>query len=95
MNDVGKTNFIYALRYIFDYSIRKNGFLLTDFFNKEKNNPIEILVEVDISNKEHDDVQRLIAKAEGAIGSSAGNIFFIKLISKNNSNLKRYDGIIS
>ena len=26
LNDIGKTNFLYAMRYVFDKDIRKNGF---------------------------------------------------------------------
>ena len=31
LNDIGKTNFLYAMRYVFDKDIRKNGFLDSDF----------------------------------------------------------------
>ena len=34
LNDVGKTNFLYALRYIFDKDIRKLNFSDSDFHNK-------------------------------------------------------------
>lgn len=32
MNDVGKTNFLYALRFLFERKIRNKGFLESDFF---------------------------------------------------------------
>lgn len=31
LNDIGKTNFLYALRYVFDRDIRKNGLIDSDF----------------------------------------------------------------
>lgn len=34
MNDVGKTNFLYALRYLFDREIRKRNLIDTDFYKK-------------------------------------------------------------
>lgn len=35
LNDIGKTNFLYAMRYVFDKDIRKNGFLDSDFHKKK------------------------------------------------------------
>ena len=34
MNDVGKTNFLYALRYLFDREVRKNNLVDTDFYHR-------------------------------------------------------------
>ena len=51
LNDIGKTNFLYALRYVFDKDIRKNGFLDSDFHRKNVALPIEITVVIDISDK--------------------------------------------
>ena len=51
MNDVGKTNFLYALRYLFDREIRKKEFIETDFYQKNIDNPIEIIVSIDISDE--------------------------------------------
>ena len=36
LNDVGKTNFLYALRYLFDKDIRKLNLLDSDFYDKRK-----------------------------------------------------------
>lgn len=44
LNDVGKTNFLYALRYVFDKDIRKQNLLDSDFHNKQLDKPIEIVV---------------------------------------------------
>ena len=43
LNDVGKTNFLYALRFLFDRNIKKNGFISSDFFQKNIKNEIEIV----------------------------------------------------
>ena len=43
MNDVGKTNFLYALRYVFDKEVRKNELLDSDFYQKNTEEPIEII----------------------------------------------------
>ena len=32
MNDVGKTNFLYAIRYVFDKDVRKINLVDTDFY---------------------------------------------------------------
>ena len=34
MNDVGKTNFLYALRYLLDKNIRKSELVESDFYNR-------------------------------------------------------------
>ena len=31
LNDVGKTNFLYALRYVFDKDVRKQNLVVSDF----------------------------------------------------------------
>lgn len=78
MNDVGKTNFLYALRYVFDRNIRKYGFVETDFHNKRTEIPIEILVTIDISDESDVDCQKLRAKMKGAL-LSQHNTAFIKI----------------
>ena len=44
MNDVGKTNFLYALRFVFDKDVRRQNFSDTDYYKKNTNTPIEILI---------------------------------------------------
>lgn len=78
MNDVGKTNFLYALRFVFDKDIRKQNFLDTDYFKKKVETPIEIIVAIDISDVENADSQKLRAKLKGALLSNQ-NIVFIKI----------------
>lgn len=78
MNDVGKTNFLYALRYIFDKDIRKQNFNDTDYYQKNVFNPIDIVISIDISDTEDADSQKLRAKLKGAILSDQ-NIVYIKV----------------
>lgn len=75
MNDVGKTNFLYALRFIFDKDIRKQNFNDTDYFKKKVENPIEIVVSIDISDEENEDSQKLRAKLKGALLSEQNTVY--------------------
>ena len=78
LNDVGKTNFLYALRFVFDKDIRKNGFLDTDYHNKNIDNPIEIIVKINILENECSDSLKLRAALSGALMSEDENVY-IKL----------------
>ena len=90
MNDVGKTNFLYALRFIFDKEIRKQNFNDTDYYKKNIFNPIEIIISIDISDTEDADSQKLRAKLKGAILSDQ-NIVYIKV--KADYNKKEMVGV--
>lgn len=90
MNDVGKTNFLYALRFIFDKEIRKQNFNDTDYYKKNVFNPIEIIISINISDTEDADSQKLRAKLKGAIFSDQ-NIVYIKV--KADYNQKEMIGV--
>ena len=75
MNDVGKTNFLYALRYLFDREIRKRNLIDTDFYKKHTNKPIEITVSIDISDINDPDSEKLRAKVKGALRSGQNTVF--------------------
>ena len=75
MNDVGKTNFLYALRFVFDKDIRKQNFNDTDYFKKKVEFPIEITIEIDISDVENTDSQKLRAKLKGALLSNQNTVY--------------------
>lgn len=83
LNDIGKTNFLYALRYVFDKDIRKNGFLDSDFHKKNISAPIEITVTIDISDAADLDSQKLRAQLKGAILSQHKEVY-IKLTAEYN-----------
>ena len=75
LNDIGKTNFLYALRYVFDKDIRKNGFLDSDFHRKNVASPIEITVVIDISDTADPDSQKLRAQLKGALFSHQNKVY--------------------
>lgn len=75
MNDVGKTNFLYALRYVFDKDIRKQNFNDTDYYKRKVDNPIEIIVAIDISDTEDANSQKLRAKLKGALLSEQYTVY--------------------
>ena len=78
MNDVGKTNFLYALRFVFDKDIRRQNFSDTDYYKRNVDIPIEIVIAIDISDTEDADSQKLRAKLKGAILSDQ-DIVYIKV----------------
>ena len=78
MNDVGKTNFLYALRYVFDREIRKNNLIDTDFYQRNISTPIKITICIDISDTTDSDSEKLRAKVKGALLSTQ-NLVYIKL----------------
>ena len=83
MNDVGKTNFLCALRFLFERKIRNKGFLETDFFQKDTDRIIEICVEIDISDHEIDiDSQNIISKIGKERDNENLNSVFIKVVAK-------------
>lgn len=75
MNDVGKTNFLYALRYVFDKDIRKQNFNDTDYYKRKVDKPIEIVVAIDISDTEDANSQKLRAKLKGALLSEQDTVY--------------------
>ena len=83
LNDVGKTNFLYALRFLFDRNIRKNGFIDSDFYQKNIKHDIEIIVEVDISDIENDASKLIRSIVRGAL-RSGDNSLYIKLKASYN-----------
>lgn len=78
MNDVGKTNFLYALQYVFDREIRKNNLIDTDFYQRNISTPIKITICIDISDTTDSDSEKLRAKVKGALLSTQ-NLVYIKL----------------
>ena len=83
LNDIGKTNFLYALRYVFDKDIRKNGLIDSDFHKKNTRIPIEITITIDISDTSDADCQKLRAQLKGALLSTHTKVY-IKLIAEYN-----------
>ncbi|PID13845.1 hypothetical protein CSV63_15845 [Sporosarcina sp. P34] len=51
-NDFGKTNFLYALRYMFDSKIRRFDFAESDYFRHNVDEPIVITVSIELGDDE-------------------------------------------
>lgn len=71
MNDIGKTNLLQAIRFMFDRQIRINGFRPSDYHKNDTTLPIEIVVEIDISDRNNEtpksnDSKLLISKIKEA-----------------------------
>lgn len=93
MNDVGKTNFLFALRFVFDKSIRKNGFSNSDFYNKDTSNPIEIIVKFNIKDINDEDNAKIRSRIKGNIRSSQDSVY-IKLEATYNESEMSADPIL-
>lgn len=78
LNDIGKTNFLYAIRYVLDKNIRKNNLIDSDFHKKNINEPIEILISIDLSDSTNEDTDKLRSILKGPLLSNE-NILYIKL----------------
>ena len=87
LNDVGKTNFLYALRYVFDKDIRKQNMIDSDFHNKNTENPIEIIVTLDISDTDNEDSQKLRAQLKGALLSGEDKVYIKMYAEYNNTDM--------
>lgn len=81
MNDIGKTNFLFALRFLLDKDIRKDNLQASDFYKKRTNKPIEITLSINISDDKDIDNQKLRAKLKGSILSTHNSVY-VKLIAK-------------
>lgn len=75
LNDVGKTNFLYALRFVFDKDICRLNLIDSDFHNKNLDKPIEITVTLDISDTACSDCQKLRAQLKGALLSEHEKVY--------------------
>jgi putative ATP-dependent endonuclease of OLD family len=90
MNDIGKTNFLYALRYLFDREMRRRDLIDSDFHKRNIAKDIDISVCIDITDTDSPDTQKLRARLKGAIGS-ADTIVFIKFTGTYNHQIKCAD----
>ena len=85
LNDVGKTNFLYAFRYILDKNIRKLNLQDSDFYQKNLEVPIEITLKINLGKENNSDTQKLRAKIKGNI-LSTDEAVYIKLIAQYDKN---------
>lgn len=86
MNDIGKTNFLYALRFLLDKDIRKNRFSETDYHKTQVTEDIIIRLKLDISDfDDSEDTKKLVSYVGGARSSKNFGKFYIEVIGKYNS----------
>ncbi|HBC7244262.1 TPA: AAA family ATPase [Enterococcus faecalis] len=86
MNDVGKTNLLWSLRYLLDRRIRSYGFSESDFYQRDITNTIKITLEVDLSDLENNrDSQHIVSRVGGARDSSELTLFYFQVIGEYNS----------
>ncbi|MFJ7935548.1 ATP-dependent nuclease [Sporosarcina sp. NPDC096371] len=76
LNDIGKSNFLAALRFLLDRNFRKNGFVDSDFYNKDTADEIVITLKIVITDDEdNDDNKKIFTMMRGAISSGAEEIY--------------------
>lgn len=82
MNDVGKTNLLYALKMVFDYRVRNIDLLESDFHKKRKDIPFEIIISVNIGKNDSFYSDLILSEIKNLRKSQLGNenILNIKLI---------------
>lgn len=94
LNDVGKTNFLNAIRAVFDYKFR-NSINEKDFFEMDVHNPIDIIVSLSLESTIADeDDQLLIAYLKGALHDNVSHPNTIKIRLKISWDEKQRDTLI-
>lgn len=80
MNDIGKTNLLYALRFIFDKNTRRNGLQETDYFQQDTSKKISIAITISLDFSQNDltdtSSQKIIAVFGKYMDSDAKKIHF-------------------
>jgi len=76
LNDIGKSNFLCALRFLLDRNYRRYGFLDSDFYKKDITRQIAITLKIEIGDdEENDDNKKIYTMMSGAIPSGAEEIY--------------------
>lgn len=83
-NDIGKTNLIHALRLLFDWKIRKEQCLESDFHRRDTTNTIVIRVLLDLSDSDNEDNKKIFAKIKGLLKVDEKDLF-LELTANYNS----------
>ncbi|AKX85939.1 MULTISPECIES: ATP-dependent nuclease [Enterococcus] len=86
MNDVGKTNLLWSLRYLLDRKVRSNGFSESDYYQRDISNKIKITLEVKLSDFSNSrDSQHIVSKVAGARSSEELSLFYFQVIGDYDS----------
>lgn len=83
MNDIGKTNFLAALRFLFDRDIRKNGLTESDFYMRDTGEDISITICMNIKDFDDSDHSKLIvSRLKDARDSTDLENVYLKLFGR-------------
>lgn len=83
-NDIGKTNLIHTLRLLFDWKVRKEQCLESDFHRRDTTNTIVIRVLLDLSDSDNEDNKKIFAKIKGLLKADEKDLF-LELTANYNS----------
>lgn len=87
LNDIGKSNFLSSIRFLLDRNYRRDGFIDSDFYNKDTSKEISITLTIQIDDDEEDnDNKKIFKMMKGAIPSDAKDIY-IQLRATYDSNI--------
>lgn len=65
LNDIGKTNFLCAIRYLLDKTYRRNGLLDSDFHEKDISKTIKITLKINIEDSDDIDNKKIYKCIKG------------------------------
>ena len=88
LNDIGKTNFLCAIRYLLDKNFRKNGLLDSDFHEKDISKTITITLKLDISDSENLDNRKIYKAIKGLRRSSTESLYIQLQSNYSKENLR-------
>lgn len=77
INDIGKTNLLYSIRFLLDYKVRKNGLIDSDYYNKQIDRKIRIILEIEFGNDEDDEDSKKIITIARPILSEENSIYIV------------------
>ncbi|WP_100010103.1 ATP-dependent nuclease [Lentibacillus sediminis] len=75
LNDIGKSNFLSAIRFLLDRNYRRNGFMDSDFYDKDTGKEIAITLRINIAEEENDDNKKIYTMMGGSIPSDVKEVY--------------------
>lgn len=88
LNDIGKSNFLCAIRFLLDRNFRRDGLIDTDFYNKDTTLDIAITIKVNIEDEDNEDNKKIYKMMGGAIDSQAKEVYIQLKAKYDNKNLR-------
>src|SRR5699024_6194405 len=88
LNDIGKSNFLSAIRFLLDRNYRRDGFIDSDFYNKDTTKEIRITLTINIDDdEENTDNKKIFKMMRGAIPSDAEDVYIQLRTTYDNNTL--------